>query len=261
MLFSIKDTIQEICGWIGCFMNLYFYYLPIIPIINLIKGKINFEDTPGISLTVGYVNCVCWYTYGELTFSDQMRISYIIGSIIYLILILIYLYYEIKKYIFDTILNIAILATGTYSVYVGLTVLIDDDQVAAKFCNATSLAYFYFPIKIIYKVIMDKEYYLINVRNNWISIFTSFCWSVYAILILEELMAYPHIINIILCLIQIFIYNIYKKKFPLYFHKYNNTINIEDKGNEEKFEDNKFKDKEINNLKEKPVKIVDNINN
>ena len=260
MLFSWRDTIQEIFGWIGCFMNFYFYYLPIIPFINLIKGKINFEEIPNIYIAVGYANCVCWYTYGKLTFSNQMSLSYLLGSITYFILLIIYSFYEIRKYIIDTILNIGILATGTYSLYAGLTVLIDDDQVAAKFCNASSLAYFVFPVSNIYKVMMNKEYHLINVRNILISIFTSFCWTIYAVLIAEELMAYPHIINIILCLIQLYLYKIYSKKFPDIIGKDSNIITIEDKENEEKVEETKLKqDSDIHNLKERPVKIEDNI--
>ena len=97
MQFDIKDTIQETCGWIGCVMNLYFFLLPVMPFINIIKGKIKFEDSPVTYVTINYINCVCWYTYGEMIFSDQIRISYIVGAFIYLVLILIYLLYEIRK--------------------------------------------------------------------------------------------------------------------------------------------------------------------
>ena len=263
MQFDIKDAIQETCGWIGCVMNLYFYLIPVMPFINVLKGKINFEDTPGIYVTVCYVNCVCWYTYGELTFSDQMRLSYIVGSVINLVLIIIYLFYEIKKYVFDTILNILIISTGTYSVYVGLTVILDDDQIAAKFCNVSSLAYFYFPAETIYKVIKQKNYNIIYVKRNWINVFTSFCWIVYGVLILENLLVYPHVINIILSLIQIYIYKNYKKKYPNIGEKdgTNNTIGIENTGNDENKidETTKIKGDEENepHIKERPVKIVE----
>ena len=266
MYFCLKDTIQETCGWIAAVVNLYFFITPIKPFINLLKGKITFEETPGIFTTICYINCVCFYTYGELTFSDQMRLSYIIGSAIFLILIMIYLYYEIRKYIFDSILNFLILATGTYSVYVGLTVILDDDQIAAKFCNATSLAYFFFPIQTIYKVITYKNYKIIAVKYNWIHVFTSFNWTVYGALILENLLVYPHVINIILCLIQLYIYYSYKKKYPSIEEKDNNndTIGIESNSNEEgKNDDFKIKgfEEENSNIKNRPVKIVENANN
>ena len=262
---DIKDAIQETCGWIGCVMNVYFYILPIMPFINVIKGKINFEESPGLFVTISYVNCLCWYIYGELTFSDQMRLSYIIGSLIYLILFFIYLFYEIRKYIFDTILNILLIGTGTYSVYVGLIIIFDDDQIAAKFCNVTSLASFYFPSEIIYKVIKDKNYNIISVKNNWINVATSFCWLVYGVLILENLMVYPHVINIILSLVQIYLYKNYKKKFPNISEKdNNNTLDIETVGNEDtKLEEAKIKNDDNDNdsnIKERPVKIVDKEN-
>ena len=265
MEFCYKDAFQEACGWIGAAMSLYFFITPIMPFIKLIKGKINYEETPGAYVTICYINSVCWYTYGELTFSDQMRISYIIGSVIFLILLMIYSYYEIKKYIFDTILNICILGTGTYSLYVGLTVILDDDQIAAKFCNVSSLLYFFFPVQIIYKVIVYKNYNLISVKFNTMHIITSFCWAVYGVMILENLLAYPHLVNIILCLIQLYLYYIYKKKYPSIEEKpvSNNSIGLENNGNEEgNLEETKIKGDEEKQaiIKERPVKIVDQIN-
>ena len=261
MEFCWRDAIQETCGWIGCAVNLYFFIIPVMPFINVLKGKLNFEDAPGIYVTVCYVNCVCWYTYGELTFSDQMRLSYIIGSVINLILILIYLFYEIRKYIFDTILNILILSTGTYSVYVGLTVILDDDQVAAKFCNATSLVYFFYPVRTIYRVIYQKNYKIISLNYNYISIFNDFCWTVYGVLILENLLAIPHLINIILSLIQLYIYKTYKEKFKGLDEKETNTLGIENNGNEEtKIEETKIKGDIDVNIKERPVKIIEREN-
>ena len=262
-LFSISDFIQEVCGWIGCVMNLYFYVKPIMPFVSVIKGKKNFEESPGLYVTILYINSVCWYTYGELTFSDQMRISYIIGSIIYLGLICIYLYYEINKYLFDTILNILILITGTYSLYVGLAIILDEDQIAAKFCNVASLVYFFFPVQIIYKVINYKNYKIISVKDNIINIFTSSMWIVYGTLILENLLVYPHVINVILSFIQLYLYYNYKNKFPYIAEEESNTIGIENNGEEKNLEEtNKIKgfDEAQEGLKERPVKIIDQVN-
>jgi hypothetical protein len=229
---DIKEAIQETCGWIGCVMNLYYYLLPVMPFINIIKGKIKFEDSPGIYVTINYINCVCWYTYGEMIFSEQIQISYILGAFIYLVLILIYLFYEIRKYIVDTFVNILLIAIGTYLIYTGFTVIFDDDQIAAIFCNISSLASFYFPAEIIYKVIKDKNYNIISIKNNLINIVTSFFWLVYGVLILEDLMVYPFVINIILSLLQIYIYKNFKKRFPNMNAK-ENIIGIENIGNEE----------------------------
>ena len=55
------DVIQECFGWLGACMNITFYLSPIMPFINVLKGKISFEDTPGIYVTTCYVNCFIWY--------------------------------------------------------------------------------------------------------------------------------------------------------------------------------------------------------
>ena len=111
---------------------------------------------------------------------------------------------------------------------------------------------------------MYKNYNIIAVKYNWIHVFTSVNWTVYGVLILENLLVYPHVINIILCLIQLYIYYSYKKKYPSIEEKVNNTIGIESNANEEgKNEDVKIKgvEEENANIKNKPVEIVESENN
>jgi solute carrier family 50 protein (sugar transporter) len=270
MLFSIKDTIQEACAWIGAFLNLYFFILPIAPFRDLLKGKINFEDIPVTKTSIIYINCICWYTYGELVFSDQLRLSYIIGSIISLVLILIYLYYEIRKYIFDTLLNIGILTTGTYSLYVGLTLILDDDLIAGKICNISYLALSFFPGQVIYKVIKEKNYNLINLRTAKFAFYTGILWVIYGVLISEFYVVFPHALQIVWSLIQMVIYRSYKKKFPEIGEKdkdsnKDNSLGLENKeGDENIKEENSIlkqeDDDKDSNVKEKPVKIIEKIN-
>lgn len=265
MLFSIKDTIQETCAWIGAVLNLYFFYLPISPFRDFLKGKINFEDLPATKTSIIYINCICWYTYGELVFSDQLRLSYAIGSIISLILILIYLYYEIRKYIFDTLLNIGILTTGTYSLYVGLTMILDDDLIAGKICNISYLALAFFPGQVIYKVIKYKNYNLINLRTTKFAFYTGILWVIYGVLISEFYVVFPHALQIVWSLIQMVIYRSYKKKFPEIGEKNSSsTLDVENNEGEDKKEENselkQDDDDKDSNLKEKPVKILEKIN-
>ena len=160
------DTIQECFGWIASCLNICFYLTPVVPFINVLKGKLNFEDTPGVYVTCCYVNCFIWFIYGDMIFSDQVKYSNMISAGICLMLIIIYLAFELRKYFIDSILNTLILITGSWAVYRALTIVIDDDRVVGDICIGTTVIVFLSPIQIMYKVFKEKNYNLIPVFSN-----------------------------------------------------------------------------------------------
>jgi lipid-A-disaccharide synthase-like uncharacterized protein len=236
------------------------FLTPVFPFLNVIKGKLNFEDAPIISVTTCYVNYFCWYVYGDMIFSDQLKYGYVIGSCIFGLLIVIYLIFEIRKYLVDTILNALILITGTWALYRALTIIIDDDRVVGKICIGTAIIVYVQPMQIIYKVIKEKNYGFIPIYNCYLSFLSSVCWLVYGIFITDFYVVFPYAIGIILSLVQIVIYLNYQKKYPIIGERdFSSTIGIETTPNEEvKKEATPIKMDEMTEEtegKEKPVKI------
>ena len=90
------DTVQECFGWAAACLTVCYYVGPAIPFINVLKGKLNFEDTPGVFVTCCYINCFIWYIYGDIIFSDQIKISNMVSAGFSLFLMIIYLAYELK---------------------------------------------------------------------------------------------------------------------------------------------------------------------
>ena len=173
--------VQECFGLIASCLNICFYLTPIVSFINVLKGKLNFEDTPGVYVTCCYVNCFIWYIYGDMIFSDQVKISNCISAIICLVFILIYLAYELKKYTIDSVLNTLILITGSWAVYRALTIVIDDDRVVGDIAIGTTLIIFISPIQIMYKVFKEKNYNLIPVLAAIIYLFNYLFYFLYVI--------------------------------------------------------------------------------
>lgn len=255
------DSLEDVFGWVATGLTMCFYISPVIPFINVFKGRLNYEDTPAILVTASYVNCFCWYIYGDMIFSDQVKICNGIGAISSLCLICIYLAYEIRKYTLDAILNALIIITGSYAVYRGLTIVVDDDAVVGKICNVTSIIVFLSPIQLIYRVVREKNnYFLIPIYTAWVSLLSTSCWITYGIMISDVYIMIPNIIGVILAVLQICIYIYFKKKYPT----------IEDRGRERETSaidiDNTIDDrKETSNIKddedisknttEKPVTI------
>ena len=202
---------RESFGWIATCLTMCFYISPVIPFINVFRKKISYEDTPAIIVTTSYVNCLCWYIYGDMIYSNQIKYCNLIGAISSLILVCIYLLFELKKYTLDAILNSLIIITGTYSIYRGFTLIIDDDDIIGKICIATSCIVFLSPIQLIYRVIKEKNYNLIPIYTAYVSLASTSCWVAYGIFITDINVIFPNIIGLILAIIQIIIFQNYKK--------------------------------------------------
>ena len=261
----MDEKSQDLFGWMATCFNMCFYFSLIFPFINVLKGKLNYEDTPGILVTSIYINCFCWYIYGDTIFSDPIKICNLLGGIISFFLMLIYLAYEIKKYTIDAILNILIILTGSYAVFKGFTIMIDDDTIIGKICFGTSCLLFLTPIQIIYRVMEEKNYNLIPIYLANVSLFSSCFWIIHGILIKDLYIVFPNVIGFILSKIQIFIFLKYKRKYPgIGERESSSTIGIETNEKEkEKNEEYINKDDEDvpTTEKEKPVKIVSKIGN
>ena len=253
-----NNSFEEACGWAGFVFTLCFFISSLIPIFNLVKGNITFEDVPGYYFALNYLNNLCWYIYGDFLYSDQIKTVYLIGAFSFFISVYIYLYYELKKNKTDSILNGLIVLLGTYTVYITLAIIIDNVDIICQICFGTYIILFFYPFQTIFYVIKHKNYGLIPIYNTWISLFASIGWVIYGYGITERYVIYPNTIIIILSCIQIVLYLIYKMKYPSFDERtVISTIGIEKE--EPKKDDNiKNIDEETQPSISKPVKIVEN---
>ena len=255
------DDVNDGIAWVAAFFTVIFYIPKIAPFINVLQGMVNFEDTPGFNITICYINCFFWFMYGDMLFSDQMRYGYMVACIICLISMGIYLIYEIRKYFVDTILNFLILTSASWGLYRYLTGDFDNDALLGMVCIFSSILVYLFTIYNIYKVIKDKNYKLIHYYNTIIHLLAVLCWCIYGIIDKDYYIAIPYGFGIILCSIEIILYKKYKKKYPSLQKSLNlnNTIGIENTGNEENKKEETFikNDDDIQGkIKTKPVKII-----
>ena len=254
-----KESFQELFGWVAAIMTIYFFIAPAVPFYYVFKGKLSYEETPGPYITLVYLNCLCWYVYGDYIYSDQMKLCYLIGIISSFILLAIYLLYEQKKYTHDAILNAVIIVNATLVIYKGLNVVVDDVDNIARICLAISLPILLYPIHTIYQAIKRRNYYIIPYKTAWYSMAVSLCWIIYSVLFDEFYIILPNVFIYILSSIQILIYFRYKKIYP---NPDDNTISIIEIQKEEKEElkekkekKNKKEDSQVD-MDEKPVQIV-----
>jgi hypothetical protein len=257
------DTIEDIVGWIACGLTISYFIPQIIPYIHVIQGNLYFEDTPGFFISTCYINSYLWYIYGEMIYSDQIRISNIIACFICLISMGIYIIYEIRKYTIDAILNILIIIMASWAAYKYLIIVVDDDRVIGKLCIGSSIILYLYFIYIINKVIKEKNFLLIQFYHTLIYLLVTISWIAYGIITKDVYIVFPYSLGIIFSLIEIVIYLTYKKKYPFIEEKdFSSTIGIESNVNEDNKREKSINiedDKAINNIKERQVKIVSKI--
>ena len=258
------DDYNEMLAWVAAGLTMAFYLPKIAPFINVLQGLKNYEDTPCYYILIIYLNALFWFLYGELLFSDQMRLSYMVACIICLISMGIYLIFEIRKDFVDMILNLIIIVSVSWGIYCYFTIDFDDDKLLGKICIISSIIFYCFPIFTIFRVIKEKNSKLIHIYNVTIYLLSVICWFVYGIIDKDYYIAFPYFIGGIIALLQIIVYNIYKKKYMGLENRNNlmsNTIGIE--SNEKIGEIGGIRNVNLgfvadiqNTIKEKPVKII-----
>ena len=247
---------KDIFGWAATYLTALFYVSLVTPFIKIFKGQMKYQDAPIFVIYVSYINCILWIIYGSMIFSSQIRICNIIGASSTFILIFIYLFYEIKKYILDSILSAIIVIYGTFVLYNYLTVIITDKvDTIGNFCIFAKFCVFISPIQLIFRVIKEKNYILIPIYASFVSFSSGICWVIYGFYIENIFVIIPNTIGIILGIIQFYVFFYYKKYYSnLYLS--NNTIHIDNSLEES---DNK-EDIEIiikkNNSKNKTFKKI-----
>ena len=254
-----NNSFEEACGWVGFTLTLCFFISSLIPIFNLVKGNITFEDISVYYYALTYVNNLCWYIYGDFLYSDQIKFVFLIGTFSSFISVFIYLYYELAKFKIDAILNGLIILLGTYTIYITLAIVIDNVDIICQICFGTYIILFFYPFQTIFNVIRHKNYSLIPIYNTLINFFASIVWVIYGYGITEDYVIYPNTIIIFISTIQIVLYLIYRKKYPSFDERtVISTIGIE---NEDPKKDDNIKNLDEENqptISEKPVKIVEN---
>ena len=205
---------QHFFGWSATYLTALFYISLITPFFKIFKGQMKYQDAPIFVTYVSYVNCILWFIYGSLIFSSQIRICNLIGGISTFILIFIYLSYQIRKYIIDSILNAIIVIYGTYILYNYLTIIITDKaSMIGNFCIIAKFFVFISPIQLIYRVIKEKNYILIPIYASFVSFLSGLCWVIYGFYINDLHVVFPNFVGIILGITQFYVYFYYKMKY------------------------------------------------
>ena len=247
----LVDKTTEFYGWIASFLTALLFLNPIKSFIKLIKGKIEFQNSPAFLVTVCYISNICWYVYGEKISSKPLKCCNLFGMIVNFILIFIYLFFEIRVYTIDAILNCLIVIIGTYELYKSFDIIFDDDESIGNLCMGTQFMILLYPLKLIIRAVYQKNYTLIPIVFVCIFLSAKISWIYYGVNLLNVNIIYPNIVGFVLGITSIIVYLVYKGKYKiLKDSEPSEAIEIEDNENKKntiemiKIEDNPKNEKE-----------------
>ena len=223
--------------------------LPIISFLNFFFNKANFETIPIARIASNYMNSIALFFYSSIIFNIEVRFANLVSAIISFVLMLVYFYLELSRYLIDAILNFIILVMGTSCCYQWLSKIIIEEKKVGSIYLITNLTSIIIQMQYIYNGITKKNYLLIPITFDSISFPYFFSWIIYGFLMKDFYITTANGISIVVNIFQIFLYFYFRREY---------LSNINEETSIEIGEDTK---KEFNNLeemKERPVKIESN---
>ena len=212
-----QDIVGDIFGWAGTVISTFFYIAPVVPIIDLIKGKITYKEAPGILLICSFMNCILWGVYGVKLKKLQVYTANGIGAAITIVWIFIFLVYLAKKnvflsiaYIFLSILIIAGIASLFYF-------FVDPERDKAVITGYVAMVFnvlmYAAPGEKIYTVCKTGNYKLIPIFSTIGAFVCSACWMMYGIYQNDINIIIPNALGLLSAIIQVIVYLIFKHKY------------------------------------------------
>ena len=205
---SEQDIVKKIFGWVGTALSSYFFFAPIVPVLKIIKGKVNIKDAPYILLFISLLNCILYTVYGLLKNDFAVYLTNIIGGAFTLMWVTSTIIFLAKMKILFILLYIFALIVGFCSISIVFYFFVPAD-VTGIIVMVIGILVFAAPLEKLYRVIKTYEYQLIPIFSTLGAFCCSLCWTMYGIYQKDYKIYTPNIGGLALAITQIIIYLIY----------------------------------------------------
>ena len=159
-------------------LGIYFFLSPAVPFYNLIKGKINYTDAPGLLLVFTFINEILWVIYGLLLDKPQIYYTNGIGGGFTVIFITIFLSYYSKEKIYLTAIFLILLVITMCTIsYLGYFMIYY--EYVGYAANAFNVGMYAATGEKIYRVFKTKNYKLMPIYSIIGAFLCTACWIIY----------------------------------------------------------------------------------
>ena len=205
-----SDIVGNIFGWVGTIIATYFYLAPAVPFMQVLTGKLNYKDSPGVLLIMSFMNCILWADYGLVKNDFMVYFANGIGGTITLVWITIYLIFLGKKSIYLALgYNCGLIAV---IVLIMIVFFILDYNITGYIAMIFNVLMYAAPGEKIYRVITTQDYKLIPIFSTIGGLAWSLCWLMYGIYQNDWKLYVPNALGLLFAVLQVTVYLIYYLK-------------------------------------------------
>ena len=205
------DVVGKIFGWTGTAICIYFFFAPVVPFLEVLKGKLNYKDSPGVLLIMSFMNCCLWADYGLVKNDFQVYFANGIGGTITLVWITIYLIFLGSKNLpLALVYNV-----GLVLAVIGIMLLfyfIVSMTITGYCAMIFNVLMYAAPGEKIYQVITTKNYKLIPIFSVIGGFACSLCWLMYGFYQKDLNLIIPNALGLAAAILQVVVYLIYYLK-------------------------------------------------
>lgn len=203
--------IELVSGWAGTVIAIYFFVAPAVPFCSVVKGKLNYKDSPAVLLFCSLMNCILWADYGLLLNNIPQYIANIIGGTVTLCWFTIFLIFLGQKNFCLGFLLILLLI-GAIGGISWVFYFIIDKVITGYIVMIFNVLMYAAPLEKIVRVFRTSNYKLIPIFSSIGGALCSLCWLVYGIVINNLNTYIPNALGLFFAILQIVLYIIYYVK-------------------------------------------------
>ena len=252
---------KDIISWVAICFNTCFYCLQALPFLKVLTCKLSYELTPIVFVSTLYVDSFSWWIFGKQISCQHLELGHFIGGCILLTLIGVYIIFELKYDLIDSILNLVIICLGSLVLYKGLLDVIIDINKLGLVCLTFKLITFCVPSMTMYKIVKEKTHQLISLRLTCIYSISCISWLLYSLYYYNFYLRMANGIGLVLSMIQFILYFKYKNKTPIIDVLNTSSLEIASSSEDKKVDSNSMNldEEKAEKSNEKPVKIITKI--
>ena len=178
--------------------------------MQVLTGKLNYKDSPGVLLIMSFMNCILWADYGLVKNDFMVYFANGIGGTITLVWITIYLIFLGKKSIYLALgYNCGLIAV---IVLIMIVFFILDYNITGYIAMIFNVLMYAAPGEKIYRVITTQDYKLIPIFSTIGGLACSLCWLMYGIYQNDWKLYVPNALGLLFAVLQVTVYLIYYLK-------------------------------------------------
>lgn len=221
---------DQFFGYPACILTIILYLFQIIHYFDISNKAFKLNNIQLNKILFNYVFTFFWYFFGEMLYYEPIKVCNLVGLLTFLFLICLFIFYEFKKDMTNTLINIILVTIFTISFYHYFSYVAIEPKINGLICIGISVISYIYNIYLIIKVIKDCNLLLINISTEFISIIASILWYQYGYVNKDFYIQFCFGIKAIIHLVQIILYFLKNKKYQkLNSKNINNVLDNTDK--------------------------------